>query len=155
MKKPRKLQPPKPDDRVELFIETSRDTVRDYHSGEQWGEWETIYNSRIDKVSRNKDLLHKWSFEAFKVPQSTYDADKVYVVVVTYSSGDTFGCSYGNIAIAFVTEDADEAIKAKKAVETDWSDKWRDHPKGVGYAPWNGYFEGVQSVEIQMFNVMG
>jgi hypothetical protein len=177
MKKPRKLTPPPVDTRKELYFEIVEQNIRDYHSGEQFGEWETVKNCTLTKISRNKDLLRKWDFTSHQVNEEVYNAQNLYVVVVTYGSGDSFGRSEGNLAIAFVTENSDEAIECRDAIlEQDeceyenrysfrdksgkkpkWDDAFRDHPKSVckGYSPWNGYFESVTDVYIVFLPVLG
>lgn len=177
MKNPKKLTPPEKDNRNELYFEISESCIRDYHDGKEWGEWATDYVHSLDKVSRNKDLLNKWNFESHKVPDEVYNATSVYVVVVTYDSGDTFGRSTGHLAIAFVTENADEAVACKNAILEQeeyknehaysfrkktgklptWDNMFRKHPKSVreGYAPWNGYFEHITSVDIKFIQIMG
>lgn len=177
MKKPRALTPPPKDTRKELYFEIESVCTRDWHDGKEWGEWESSYDSSLKRVSRNKDILDKWNFQAYQVNDEVYNAHNVYVVVVIYSTGDTFGCSEGHLAIAFVTEDGNEAVECKKAIlEQDewefenaysfrektgktakWDEHFREHPKSVhkGYAPWNGYFESVTSVDIQLLTVMG
>lgn len=175
MKKPRKITAPPKDTRKELYFEIENDCVRDWHDGEKYGSWERTYDSSLKKISRNKDLLSKWNFEAHRVNDEVYDAQNLYAVVVTYSGGDTFGNSEGNLALAFVTENADEAIGAKDAIleqeqyeyeskysfrektgkKPKWDESFRDHPKSTGRSPWNGYFEHVTSVDIVFLPVMG
>jgi len=173
MKKPKTLTPPPVDTRKELFVETQSRCEKDYHSGEQFGSWETIYDSLVKRVSRNSSFLNKWSFEAFKVPDEVYNAQSVYVIYVIYSSGDSFGNSSGNLAVAFITEMPDEALECKKALEEQgsdcnydcetnprplpWDKNFRHHPKSVrsGFAPWFGYFEHIESVEIGFFPIIG
>lgn len=177
MKNPRKLTPPPKDTRNELYFEVVERCTNDYHDGEEYGKWERSYDSSLTKISRNKDLLDKWNFEAYRVNDEVYNAQNLYVVIVEYSTGDTFGRSDGHLAIAFVTENADEAVECKNAIleqdgyeyehaysfreKTDkkpkWDEQFRDHPKNVrqGYAPWNGYFERIESVDVMFLPVMG
>jgi hypothetical protein len=177
MKPPRKLTPPPVDTRKELYFEINESVQRDYHSGEQFGEWETIKNCSLSKISRNKGLLSKWNFYSYQVNDEVYNAQNLYVVVVEYSSGDSFGRSEGNLAVAFVTENSQEAIECRDAILENeayeyenrysfrdktgkkpmWDDKFRDHPKSVckGYSPWRGYFEHVSGVSIEFLTVMG
>ncbi len=158
MKTPKKLTPPPVDTRKELFVEETSSCVRDYHDGEPFGEWEQKYDNSVVKVSRNSKLLNGYNFTACKVPDEVYNAPYVYIVVVTYSTGDSFGSSYGNLAIAFITENPEEALEAKDVIENGdgWTDKWCDHPKSAtSYPRWEGYFERVESVEIVFLPVMG
>jgi hypothetical protein len=154
MKKPKKIEPPKKDYRLPLYIEIDQRCTRDEREDIEWGSWETHYDSTVTKISTNKDLLNKWDFQRFNVPQSTYDADHVYAVIVTYESGDTFGRSYGNVKVAFVSEKAEDAIAAEEALNQEWTDKWRDHPNSCGYAPWDGYFERITNISIELFKLL-
>lgn len=159
MKTPKKLTPPPVDTRKELFVEETSSCVRDYHEGVQFGEWEQQYDNDVTKVSRDSKLLNRYNFTACKVPDEVYDASYVYIVVVTYSTGDTFGNSSGNLAIAFITENPEEALKAKEVIETvegGWTKEWCKHPKSAtSYPIWEGYFEHVENVEIVFLPVMG
>ena len=160
MKKPKKLTPPPVDTRKELFVEERRSCVHEYDDddGEQYGSWERRYDNAVTKVSRNSKLLHRYNFTACKVPDEVYNAPYVYIVVVTYNTGDSFGTSSGNIAIAFITENPGEALEAKDVIENGdgWTDKWCDHPKSASsYPRWQGYFESVESVDIVFLPVMG
>jgi hypothetical protein len=175
MKKPCKITAPPKDTRKELYFEIKSDCVHDWHDGEKYGSWERKYDSSLKNISRNKDLLDKWNFEAHRVNDEVYDAQSLYAVVVTYDSGDTFGNSEGNLALAFVTENTDEAIQCKDALleqeqyeyeskysfrektgkKPKWDESFRDHPKSTGRSPWNGYFERVTSVDIVFLPVMG
>lgn len=157
MKKPKKLKPPKVDERKELHIEIISSCVYDECEGVQFGSWGKQFNETVTKVSRDCKFLNRFSFSSYKVPDEVYNSTYVYIVVVTYSSGDTFGSSSGNTAIAFITENPDEALKAKDAAEHDWSKpEWSEHPKNVSrYPTWTGYFERVENVEIVFLPVMG
>ncbi len=176
MKKPKKIQPPVPKTGQELYFEIQSTCLRDYHSGEQFGEWESCYDQRLSKISRNSKLLDKYGFEAHKVPDEVYNAKSLYVVVVIYSTGDSFGHSRGNISLAFATEDPDEAIAVKESIELEdehnnaysrsqkkanekefWSNKFREHPKSLNTSnyTWNGYFESVEHVKVEFLQVIG
>jgi hypothetical protein len=70
----------------------------------------------------------------------------IYVVLVRYKSGDTFGSSYGNGYVEGVY--ADEASAA--AVMQSISGK-----SYKGYAPWDGYFERLESVDVEPLMLAG
>lgn len=159
MKTAKKLTPPPVDTRKELFVEETSSCVRDYRENVEFGSWEQRYDNSVVKVSRDSELLNRYNFTACKVPDVVYNASYVYIVVVTYSTGDTFGNSSGNLAIAFITENPEEALKAKEVIETvedGWTEEWCEHPKSVAsYPRWQGYFERVESVDIVFLPVMG
>lgn len=176
MKTPKKLTPPVKDTRKELHFEVFEKCVRNFHDGERFGRWEKENSCSLTKISRSRDFVNKWGHYSYKVPDEVYDAKMLYVVTVTYSSGDSFGTSTGNFTVAFVTEDADEALKVKNSIEDNdkfeksrrytfldktGNDSWvkvlKHSPKSVNgvYSPWTGYFESIESVDIEFLPVMG
>lgn len=66
----------------------------------------------------------------------------VYMVVVRYYDGDTFGRCYGHWFIEGIYLDRDEALKNKNAIESGSYSK-----KGC-YNDWEGYFAGLESVNV-------
>lgn len=75
-----------------------------------------------------------------------YIGEKIDVVVVRYSDGDTFGQTIGhwNVVGAWPAE-TNEADNIVKAIEMD---------KYVGdYLPWNGYFAHRGNVELHTFRL--
>ena len=156
MKQPKKLKPPVKDTRKSLFIETESICTHNYRSDEVYGEWSSEHQCSVQKISRNRDLLNKWDFTEYKVPSETYDATTLYIVTVTYSSGDTFGSSSGNLAIAYITENSEEALKVRNGLGENINPNPED-PKSQcgGYAQWDGYFENIEGVDIVFLPVMG
>lgn len=175
MKKPRKITAPPKDTRKELYFEIHSVCTHDERGDEEWASWQSSYDSYLTKISRNKDLLDKWNFEAYRVNDEVHNAQNLYAVVVTYSTGNTFGHATGKLAVAFVTENADEAIDARAAIleqeqyeyehsysfrnktgkTRKWDEVFREHPKSTGSSPWDGYFEKIESVDIVFLPVMG
>jgi len=168
MRKPKKLTPPDPKAGCQpIYYRVVSNCVENYREDKEWGNWRTIYESKLVAVSRNSGLLPEYSYGKAKVPIETYQADFLYLVCVTYSDGDTFGNSSGNMSVAYITESPDEALKIKGAIDAQsesyesekpdpfW-DEWPEHAKSVSsYCEWNGYFCGVESVEIVFLPVMG
>lgn len=156
MKQPKKLTPPVKDTRNSLFVEIESMCVHSFRSDEPYGDWGSEHQCSVQKISRNKDLLKTWDFTEYKVPNDVYNSQNLYIVAVTYSSGDSFGRSSGNLAIAYITESPDEALKVKNDLLKDVNPS-EDDPKTQcrGYAEWNGYFEHIESVDIVFLPVMG
>lgn len=93
-----------------------------------------------------------WEHLYKKYPKKTYcvetvsvdfDPDSikkaVYVLVVTYQSGDTFGSSHGNWTVIGIYK---QETKANKLLNQINKDTYQ------GYKPWDGYFERLESVEV-------
>lgn len=68
------------------------------------------------------------------------------VVIVRYSSGDSFGTSCGNWHI--IGAYPAESNKSKEIVKTIRKGKYK------GYCPWKGYFEELESVDIETMTLL-
>lgn len=154
MKTPKKLIKPEPDNRKELYFELFTHCERSERSDEEYGSWQTSYSTHFKNVSRDKDLLNKWSFEARKVSDDVYNASLIYIIWVEYSDGDTFGYSTGNGQLAYVTTDPEEAIKIEEKILKGELD-WIDSPNSIcSYPYWNGYFNGIERVHVEFTKVL-
>lgn len=74
--------------------------------------------------------------------------DTVHVVVAVYSTGDTFGRDGGQTQVldAFTDVDKANALRSKAA---SVSEEFNFTHDGKAYpAPWVGYFEHLDSVEV-------
>jgi hypothetical protein len=69
--------------------------------------------------------------------------DEAFVVVVRYSTGDTFGTSMGHGTVACICTDGKSAAAAVAAIQNG------QVPKGREYAPWQGYFERLEGVHCE------
>jgi len=67
--------------------------------------------------------------------------DEAWAIVVEYSSGDTFGSSYGHGTVACVCTDADSAAEVQRMIREGWTPDT--------YVPWAGYFESLGSVHSE------
>lgn len=72
--------------------------------------------------------------------------DNMYLVVVRYSSGNTFGHSTGHAYVEGVYDTKESANLVAAMIEAEsYSSK--------GYLPWQGYFESLEGVEIHNITV--
>lgn len=71
--------------------------------------------------------------------------EEIILVVVIYSSGDTFGTTYGNFEIVKGCSTLEEAKKLKSLIEND---KYKTNE--TNYLPWKGYFESLEAVHIEV-----
>ena len=69
-----------------------------------------------------------------------YVNENVYMVLVRYRDGDTFGCTHGNWYIEGVYLDAKKAQRISRQISTN---KYKGE-----YLPWEGYFSSLESVEV-------
>lgn len=136
-----------------------------------------ILNNQYTDITRHADPEDRWDADntstdhniyGFKVvsEKQYYDLtvdfdckkDHAYqLLYVLYSTGDSFSHHDGKIEFIGMFADPDLAIKNKKIIEnqyrkdaSDWSlTLYANHKtKYKMHAPWCGYFESLESVEI-------
>lgn len=110
------------------------------------GEWcsysDTIITWTLGKVFLNKKNA-AWCRSEQKADFDVKKGDTVYVVVVKYSTGNTFGSSYGNGYIEGVYQYKGQA---SKVMEDIYGNRYNKLGK---YPPWIGYFESLEEVLIE------
>ena len=81
----------------------------------------------------------------------------VWLVVVTYSTGDTFGSSRGKVCVVGCYDEEAHADSIASDIRADDSDADRDERRSgrkskkerfTGYKAWTGYFESLEGVEV-------
>lgn len=98
----------------------------------------------ITKCSADKSLVgisreeHEVNFE----PKS---GNTVYVVYVRYSTGDSFGHTNGEWSIIDILDSMEHANKLKESIDSG------EYERNNGHAPWTGYFESLESSNIEKF----
>lgn len=118
---------------------------------DDWPSREPSYiTTHFDKVIRllTKDTLNLGKYlpegeYVYNVSEEAMAATRVFVPVITYSDGNTFGSSHGHVYLvgAYATiEEAEEALEGAKA--------------GDGYQPWVGYFSSLEDDEIKILAVI-
>lgn len=113
-------------------------------SDERWSSREdTHIDFQLKEVSLQEPS--SWYKEPFEIEcQDTPQV--VYVVLVRYKDGDTFGNSYGHGHIEGVYLSEDQAQKVVESIREDKYVKKGVAKKFASYLPWNGYFNRLESV---------
>ncbi len=88
-----------------------------------------------------------WS-EAIEVNFDPAKHSHLYVVIVRYQSGDTFGVSHGNWQVIGACQKLKEAKKVARSIETGSYRRGRGKRK-----EWEGYFESLETVDIERIDV--
>ena len=96
--------------------------------------------TRCNKESKNA----AWAKESIEVTFQPKVGSTVWVVVVRYSTGGTFGRTNGAWTILGIYEHLDEAKKVEASVHDN------TYP---GYKCWVGYFEHLERVEVESMTV--
>ncbi len=113
--------------------------------GEQWTSHSTEYKDfRVNEVSLKSGP--GWNNRQVITDSELRAGDEVFVIVVRYSTGDTFSHSTGNGTIVAVHPDKSGA---QKEVDLIHSEK---HPS---HYTWGGYFETLEEIEVHKKVVQG
>lgn len=132
------------------------DCYDNYHDGKQYGDWHTYSNASIESVTIDTENGEReYDSEYFKVIDG---ATTVWVLWMSYSSGDSFGNSTGNLDILHAFGDkavAEKAFETFKANSKEYSIKIKDD-FGTEVSLYNngaGYFESIESLNLDPFIV--
>lgn len=136
---------------MELFVGVSNQMIQGKRSKKPYGDWSESYEFKVQGVSLDKDAY--FSPDVFEVPFEVVNGDKVYVLHITFSSGDSFGTARGQGTVLAVFKDWSLANAAldhvhKNEEEYDFffvnenGEKFKVH--NVAY----GYFEHITSSSV-------
>jgi hypothetical protein len=127
--------------------------VSETSSGKRFGSWSREIDFNVISFTLGVPSQPDWHW----IGVSDLDANKdeipeeMYCVYVRYSGGDTFGSSSGNGQIVGLYKDKELAHALAKSIA--------DHPKDWKpgsqfnksfYPKWDGYFERLESVEVEL-----
>jgi len=79
-----------------------------------------------------------------KVDFDLFSLEVIFWVVVRYTTGDTFGTSSGNWEKIGCYNNLKEAREVKKSIEDGTYE---------GYKCWDGYFEELEDIEINILEL--
>ena len=99
---------------------------------------------KINYVSLHRSLRS----DTVEVDFDPTPGDDVFVVAVTYSTGSTFGQSFGEIEIVDVCETRAAANELTKFINDGTYGKDEN-----GYVPWEGYFENLETADVHKFSL--
>lgn len=130
----------------------------DWHDGEEWGQWHSSYTNSLNSVSTANEYPDVVSIHDLK------PGDRAYLVWVEWSSGDSFGhgdrTSVEAIGL-FVDEDSAKGLAACIEDTNSYTNYQTSTKVGYKvttsdgqefenlYAPWCGYFESLDSVNVE------
>jgi len=104
---------------------------------------------------KDKDSIGAYcNYTEVEVDFEPKKGDIVYFLVVRYQTGDTFGASYGNWETIGCYDNADQAVEIEKSIEVGTYGKDEEKDDYCLYHTWEGYFESLESVDIEVFEVL-
>lgn len=120
----------------------------------QFGSWEEGLYHELVRAYRTPDTDEP-SFNVEKFNVSPAPEPIVYVVWLTYTTGDSFGSSTGNLSICHCSSSLQKAEAVKKLIKEANTEEYYvefqdDLGNPVKYAnPMFGYFEHLETIDIQ------
>ena len=145
---------------MELFVQYDERCTHREREPVEYGSWREEYDFRVKSVSLSS--RDSWSEEKFGVRFDVKAGEPVFVLYMTYDTGDSFGRAYGKGEVLWVFKDAQVATEAMKRWKEE-NDK-RDPDFSVDFLdeegewvkmsnPAAGYFENVGYIELSTFLV--
>jgi len=92
-----------------------------------------------------KEKPDSWNLETLSIEDKLYKLSHLYLVIVRYTDGGTFGCVNGYWKIIDVVQSNKEAEQLKQSVFNNTYSK---------YKPWKGYFASLDDVEIHRMELI-
>jgi hypothetical protein len=141
---------------TKIHVETTSNTLSHQRAKKRYGNWSAEYTFGVEGVSLNKDAY--FSPHEFEVPYEVNTGDVIFVLSMTYSSGDSFGTSRGHGSVLYVFKDKNLATEAAKLIRQDedaytFNFKTEDGSIKEVRNPASGYFEHITTVSLQGFIV--
>lgn len=123
---------------------TERSTGGERHSDEPYSSRAPTYNEvTITGLHTNPPKsLYKRSVDV-RSPSVNLN-DRVFLLAVTHSDGDSFGTSHGNVHFEGVYSNVKDAKAVAKSIKNGTYE---------GYMPWDGYFSHLEDIEIHAMYV--
>lgn len=111
---------------------------------ESWPSHESSHTEVIfERLCRNQPC-DRMFYDSFEVDPALIPHSELFLAVVRYSSGDTFGNSEGNWHTAGVFKTRKEAAKHLEHITSD---------KYTGCKPWEGYFESLEGTTVERLQI--
>ena len=125
------------------------------HSSEQYGNWSESHTNTLNRTA-NKTTEFPVVVSIHDIPSGS----NALVVWAEWSTGDSFGKSSGGAAeVIGIFKDLDSAASLRNQIEDHTKNRKSgeygykfETPDGQifesGFAPWTGYFETLESVNV-------
>lgn len=123
--------------RLYLVYDENRSGGAAHDPNDRWTNHEPTYIDVKFHEFYRQPPTHRFFYDSIMVDEETFNADRAYLAVVRYSTGDTFGSTYGAFYIVGATATRKEATTMLE-----------EALKGSGYKPWEGYFESLEGTEV-------
>jgi hypothetical protein len=142
---------------TELFVQYREQCLHSERASEPYGNWREEYDFSV--LSASLTSRGQYDEEKFTVDFEVKAGEPVFILHITYSTGDSFGTAYGRGEVLWVFKDADLAVEAlkrwKEESDTEFGIEFEvEGGKKIKLSnPAAGYFENLGCIELQTFLV--
>jgi hypothetical protein len=143
-----------------VYVQYLEECISSYHEDKEWGSWEeeNCFSIKGVSLSSSKDLNSSCSEELVPCSTEVTVGQEVFVLWISYTTGDSFGHASGKGEIFWVFSDKKTAAEAKNKVyrqvkNHDIKLTLEDGSVIKLSNPVQGYFEGLDSVVVDSFIV--
>jgi len=145
---------------MDLFVQYDEHCTHSHREPVEYGSWRESYDFRVTGVSLTS--RNRYDEEKLGCLVDVKAGEPVFVLYMTYSTGDSFGRADGKGEVIWVFKDSALAMKAKSKWEAE-NDK-RDPEFTIEFEvdggqtvrqsnPAAGYFENVGTIDVDTFLV--
>jgi len=143
-----------------VWVRVKSYTTEDYWDGEAYGDWRVTKEYSGASVHLTRDGEIGYRLDEVEVPFEPKADQVVWVVVVEYSTGNTFGHESGATHVVGVYDDGVVASIVKGKIEDDYKNNYRGsneikvegQPDIYTYT-WKGYFESLENVHVERVHI--
>lgn len=143
-----------------VWVKVQSYTTHEHWDGQLYGDWSATHEYGGVEVKLTGEGEFGYSSSSMEVGFKPEVDQVVWVVIVEYSSGDTFGHSSGNTTVVGVYDDGVVASIVKGKIEDDYRDKRNSfdeiriegHPDIYTYQ-WKGYFESLENIHVERVHI--
>ena len=145
---------------MKLFVKSESVCDHQASSDKEYDWWERRCHPEIHGVYLEGS---GYDYEAFAVDYDVEAGDTVYVLVMVYSAGDSFGTGTGNHEVLWVFKDKEVALKVVEYINTserEGDDRYlllitTDTGQTITLSdPSGGYFNSMENLSIESFVVV-
>ena len=146
---------------MELFVQSQSICTHSYYEPVEYGDWADEFDFTVHGVSATS--RGEWSGlaypeERFNVAFTAEPGADVYVLWMTYGTGDSFGHGSGYGEIVWVFKSLEVAEAARKQIDLNRDqfslEFFDDASNMIEYSnPGAGYFENIERLEIDKFKL--
>jgi hypothetical protein len=141
---------------MKVFVQGNSEVLSQKRAKKQYDSWSAEYSYSVSGIGLTNEAY--FSAHEFELPYDVKIGDQLFVVFVTYSTGDSFGTARGQGDVVAVFKDQNLAFEAAREIRKDENaDEFlflmEDGTKQKFHNVASGYFEHITTIGVQGFIV--